>query len=151
MRVFRKKNKLDRKAVEIAKKIHHDPYRMDYEDNNKTIILATSKPKIYAEKILKHFDIIKYFDFVSGSTLDGSLSKKIDIIKYALSSNNITSLCDIVMIGDRKYDITAAKELGIDSIGVLYGYGDYEELTNAGATYIAKDITELSTILNIQL
>ena len=55
------------------------------------------------------------------------------------------------MIGDRKYDITAAKELGIDSIGVLYGYGDYEELTNAGATYIAKDITELSTILNIQL
>ena len=121
------------------------------KDNNKTVILATSKPKIYAEKILKHFDIIKYFDFVSGSTLDGSLSKKIDIIKYALSSNNITSLCDIVMIGDRKYDITAAKELGIDSIGVLYGYGDYEELTNAGATYIAKDITELSTILNIQL
>ena len=55
------------------------------------------------------------------------------------------------MIGDRKYDIVAAKELGIDSIGVLYGYGDYEELTNAEATYIAKDIMELSKLLNVPL
>ncbi|CDM67873.1 HAD family phosphatase [Clostridium bornimense] len=121
------------------------------KDNNKTVILATSKPTIYAEKILKYFNIYKYFDFVSGSTLDGNISKKIDIIKYALSSNNITSLSDTIMIGDRKYDIVAAKELGIDSIGVLYGYGDYEELTNAEATYIAKNIMELSKLLNVPL
>lgn len=113
----------------------------------KTLMLATSKPTVFAKQILDHFNLSSYFTFVAGSGLDGSFYTKADVIRHVLESNHLTDLSDIVMVGDRKHDIIGAKENGIDSIGVLYGYGNREELTKAGADYIVADIQELHRLL----
>ena len=113
------------------------------KESGKTVILATSKPEIFAIEILKYFGIDEYFDFVAGATLDKSRTKKGDVIAYALNSCNITDKSDCLMVGDREQDIKGAIANGIDSLGVLYGYGDFEELSNAGATYIAKTVDEI--------
>lgn len=107
------------------------------------VLLATSKPYKYAAEILKHFDLYKYFDFVGGATMDETRNKKADVINYVLNSCDIKCLSDVIMVGDREQDITGAKQNGIDSIGVLFGYGDYDELTTAGATYIAKSVDNI--------
>lgn len=118
------------------------------KDNNKKIIVATSKPTVFANQILDHFNLSKYFDFVSGSNLDGTRVKKDEVIKFVLEENNITDVSEVVMIGDREHDVIGAKKLGIESIGVLYGYGNYDELSNAGANYIVKDVNELMVLLS---
>lgn len=115
--------------------------------NGKTVILATSKPEIFARRILDYFKLSDYFSFIAGSGLDGSLHTKTDVINYILQSNKIADLSSVIMIGDRKHDIIGAKNAGIDSIGVLYGFGDYDELSEAGATHIVKDIAELRNLL----
>lgn len=103
----------------------------------KKLIIATSKPEEFTLTILKHFDLLQYFDFVAGATMDGSRSEKEEIIHYALEHCQIGNLDETVMVGDRKFDILGAKANGIDSIGVLFGYGSLEELEMAGVTYIA--------------
>ena len=113
------------------------------KEQGKKLIIATSKPEEYTIKILKYFELYKYFDFVAGATMDGSRGEKSEIITYALEISSIEDKSQTVMIGDRKYDILGAKENGLDSIGVLYGFGDYEELTNAGATYIAETVEDI--------
>lgn len=113
------------------------------KEQGKKLVIATSKPEEYTIKILKHFDLYKYFDFVAGATMDGSRGEKADIITYALESCNIEDKSQAVMVGDRKYDILGAKENGLDSIGVLFGFGEYEELTNAGATYIVESVEDI--------
>lgn len=115
--------------------------------NNKRILLATSKPTIFAEKILKHFEIDKYFEYIGGSNLDGSRSEKNEVINHVLEACKVSSMEDVIMIGDRKYDVIGAKKIGVDSIGVLYGYGDLEELQEVNPTYIIKNIEELKNIL----
>ncbi|WFE85273.1 HAD family hydrolase [Parabacteroides chongii] len=119
----------------------------DAQKNGRTVILATSKPEIFAKRILDHFGLSNYFSFVAGSGLDGSLHTKTDVINYILQSNNITDLSSVVMIGDRKHDIIGAKNTGIDSIGVLYGFGDYKELLETGADHIVEDIPALRKLL----
>lgn len=111
--------------------------------SGKKIILATSKPEVFSTEILKHFDLYKYFDFVSGATLDGTRSKKADIIAYAISEMGITEKEKCLMVGDRAQDINGAIANGIDSLGVLFGYGDREELESAGATYIAESVKDI--------
>ena len=115
--------------------------------NNKRILLATSKPTIFAEKILKHFEIDKYFEYIGGSNLDGSRSEKNEVINHVLEACKVSSMEDVIMIGDRKYDVIGAKKIGVDSIGVLDGYGDLEELQEVNPTYIIKNIEELKNIL----
>ena len=105
--------------------------------SERSLVVATSKPEVFALEILRHFDLYRYFDFVAGATLNDVRNQKAYIIKYALETLNITEKKSAIMIGDRKHDIIGAKETGLDSIGVLYGYGTYDELKNAGATYIA--------------
>lgn len=114
---------------------------------DKKLIIATSKPELFTVKILKHFSMTGYFDFVSGATMDSSRSKKEDIIAHALKACNITDCSKTVMVGDREHDIAGAKKNGIDSIGVLFGYGSYSELKNAGATYIAKNTEDICRII----
>lgn len=109
----------------------------------KKIILATSKPEVFAKRILEHFELEPYFDCVAGATLDGTISEKADVIAYALKSSNITDKSRTVMIGDRKHDIIGARANGLDSIGVLYGYGSLEELQMAGATYTVAEPAEI--------
>lgn len=115
--------------------------------SGKKIVLATSKPEEFAIRILKHFELFDYFDFVGGAYMDGIRNKKGEVIQYALESAGITDLSTTVMIGDREHDIIGAKENGLDSIGVLFGYGSREELTEAGATYIAETVGDILKFL----
>ena len=119
----------------------------DLKSRNKTLILATSKPEEFAIEILRHFDLYKYFDFVAGATMDSSRVKKADVILYALQSYEVSDLSSAIMIGDREHDILGAKQVGLDSIGVLYGYGDYEELKSAGVTYIVENTEDILKII----
>ena len=112
-----------------------------------TLCVATSKPRVFAERILDHFGIAPYFSFVGGTGLDGSLPTKADVIAHVLAGSNITDRGTALMIGDRKYDILGAKTVGIDSAGVLYGYGDRAELEAAGADYILPAIPDLEELL----
>ncbi len=115
--------------------------------SGKTVALATSKPEVFAKEILGYFGIEGYFDFIGGATLDGTRSKKGDVVNYVLSSLSLTDKKTAVMVGDREQDINGAKQNGIDSIGVLFGYGSVDELTSAGATYIAKTVEDIITIV----
>ncbi len=114
------------------------------KERNKKIMLATSKPEVFAKKILEHFDLLQYFDFVGGSELNGNRTEKSEVIQYVLKEGKVTDLAKAVMIGDRKYDISGAKEVGIDSIGVLNGYGDQEELIAAGADAIVASVCDIA-------
>jgi phosphoglycolate phosphatase len=117
------------------------------KNDNKTIILATSKPEVYAKQILEYFKIDKYFTVVAGSDFEETRVKKGDVIKYALESAKISDLSKVIMVGDREHDIIGAKENNIKSIGVTYGYGDVIELTQARADYIANSTNQLLNII----
>lgn len=117
------------------------------KNSGKRLILATSKPQEFTNRIMNHFDLTKYFEFIAGSNMDGTRSKKAEVIAFALNSCDVTDMANAVMVGDRKHDIIGAKAVGIDSIGVEYGYGDYDELSSAGATYIVKTIEKLEELL----
>lgn len=107
-------------------------------DDGKIIVLATSKPEKFALRILEHFDLRKYFSVVAGASMDSSRSKKGDVIAYALSMCENIDKNTAVMVGDREHDIIGAKENSLKSIGVLYGYGDENELKTAGADHIVS-------------
>jgi len=109
------------------------------------LLIATSKPEVFAVKILEHFDIARYFDAIGGSTLDGSRVNKDDVVAYVLQKAKVSGRG--IMVGDREFDVFGGKALGLKTAGVLYGYGDLEELTKAGADFIAKDVAELTEIL----
>lgn len=109
----------------------------------KILVLATSKPEEFAVRILEHFDLKKYFDYIAGATMDGSRGEKADVIAYALQIAGVADVSEAIMVGDRKYDILGAKEHGLDSIGVLFGFGDRDELNDAGATYIAETVEDI--------
>ena len=117
------------------------------KSSGKSIILATSKPEEFAIRILEYFKIDNYFDFVAGATMDGVRNKKADVINYAEEQIGVTDLSKVVMIGDRKYDILGAAQAGIDSIGVLYGYGDYQELKDSNATYIVENVEDILPLI----
>ncbi|MEY8347174.1 HAD family hydrolase [Bacillus cereus] len=115
----------------------------ELKDEKKRLFVATSKPTIFAKQVLEHFNLIHFFEEIVGSNLDGTRIKKDEIIEYILHTNPELQREEVVMIGDRKHDMIGAKCNGIDSIGVLYGYGSEEELKEAGATHIVKHVEEL--------
>ena len=112
------------------------------------ILLASSKPELYARKILEHFQLLPFFDFVAAATMDDTRSKKTDVVRYALESCGI-SPDRAVMIGDRHHDIEGAKDNTLESIGVLWGYGSREELSAAGATRLAESVPQLASLLGL--
>ncbi|WP_028856263.1 HAD family hydrolase [Psychrilyobacter atlanticus] len=111
------------------------------------IAVATSKPTVFANTVLKHFGMMEYFDLVVGSNLDGTLGNKAEIINCVIENLKIKNLKETIMIGDRKYDVIGAEKNNIDSIGVLYGYGSLEELEAASPTYIVDSISQLYKLL----
>jgi phosphoglycolate phosphatase len=110
------------------------------------IFVATSKPKVYADEIFKHFKKTSYFEFIYGSELSGVNSKKGDLIRFAMTERDLRAE-ETVMIGDRKHDIIGAKDNGIPGIGVTWGYGSIQELQEAGARHIVKSWAELESLL----
>lgn len=113
----------------------------------KQLFLCTSKPQPFAVQILKELGLETYFTFVGGATFDGLRQEKADVVRYVLQKNAIFDRKEVVMVGDRKYDVEGAKRNGIDSVGVLYGFGDREELERAGADAIAETVADLEKIL----
>ncbi len=111
-----------------------------------TISLATAKYDLYAEQILDHFGLLGCFSFISGSTKEGNRIEKDEIIAYALEKTGAPAQTS-VMVGDRAGDIIGARANRVTSIGVLYGYGDMEELRRAGADYITESVAALTELL----
>ena len=116
------------------------------KDQGKELIVATSKPTIYATQILEYFDLARYFFFIAGSNLDGSMTKKGEVIKFALSQCKITDKDKVLMVGDREHDIIGAKENKIDVMGVLYGFGNREEFERNKADYVVETVEQLRNI-----
>lgn len=113
----------------------------------KKLVLATSKPTDFAQRILDHFNLDQYFSFTGGSNLNGSRTRKSEVIAYALQESHAGNQANAVMIGDRKFDLIGAREIGIDSIGVLYGYGSRDELESENPTCLANSVDNLKKIL----
>lgn len=107
----------------------------------KKMYVATTKAEPMAKVVVEHFGLAEFFEEVAASNADRKT--KIDVLKYVTEECGIEDLSKAVMIGDRHYDITGARHFGLDSIGVLYGYGDRKELEEAGATYIAETAPEI--------
>lgn len=118
------------------------------KEQGKTLIVATSKPEPFAKKIIEHFSLAKYFDMVAGSNMDNTRCKKAQVIEYAIHTLGIKDREQAVMVGDREHDIIGAKQTGIKSIGVLYGYASVGELEKAGADFIARIPQEIIDIIN---
>lgn len=110
----------------------------------KKVILATSKPTVFAVQILERFHLKQYFDFVSGAGMDELKNEKPEVIDYAIKQYDI-DISEGVMVGDRFYDIQGAASFGMDSIGVLYGFGEEEEFK--GAIAVVKNVKELESLL----
>lgn len=117
------------------------------KDKGYTLIIATSKPELFAIEILKHFRIDNYFSFVAGASMDGKISKKEDVIKYALNHLNINDSTEVIMVGDRMHDVIGARKNNIDCIGVLYGYGSEQEFVNCNCKYIVSNQLDILEIL----
>ncbi|HEM6017246.1 TPA: HAD family hydrolase [Streptococcus suis] len=112
----------------------------------KTLVIATSKPEIFAKQILEHFGIAHYFDVIAGASLDSSRISKADVIGYAI--NQLEAFPKhAVMIGDREHDIEGARRHQLPAIGVLYGYGNKQEFEKAGATMIVETVQDLKKVL----
>ena len=122
----------------------------DLKKKERVVAIASSKPTVFVEDILNHFEIREFFDVVVGSELDGTRDKKIDVLNETLSQmfgGNEPEYDEVVMVGDRKYDVEAASELGVHNIAVAYGYGSREELEEAGADKIVNTVAGLRTTL----
>ena len=102
------------------------------------LFVATSKPGLYAERIIDHFGLRRYFECVFGPELDGTRSDKTELLDYALKAT-LVDRSQSVMIGDRSHDIIGARNNGMTAIGVLYGYGSKEELMEAGALHLCAE------------
>ncbi|RYL88859.1 HAD family hydrolase [Sporolactobacillus sp. THM7-4] len=119
----------------------------DLKKADRRLIVATSKPTVYSEQIVKHFDLDRYFDEVVGSNLDGTRTAKTEIIQYILDQFSDRNRSEFVMIGDRKHDLIGANNTGIDSIAVTYGFGSEEELSGEDPTHLAHSVVDLHKII----
>ncbi|MBQ9808400.1 MAG: HAD-IA family hydrolase [Ruminococcus sp.] len=111
------------------------------------LMVATSKVDEYAERILDRFGIADYFEFIGGARIDGSRNEKWEVIEHVLSSMSITDRASVLMIGDRKNDVAGAHKTGLKCMGILWGYGQEEELRTAGADFIVHTPQEAADVL----
>lgn len=113
----------------------------------KTVALATSKPTVFADKILKHFNLFDFFDLTVGSNLDGTLTDKAEVVRVVLEGLGVTDKATAVMVGDRSHDIVGGAKNGLKTVGVTFGYGSKTELSDAKATKIVNSVAELEELL----
>ena len=116
-------------------------------DTGRTVMLATSKPTVFANMILEKFGIARYFDVVCGSELSDKSENKSRIMEKAIRQAGAEDRSSVLMIGDRKFDVIGSRDNGVDCVGVLFGYGSEEELREAGATYIASSVDGIKEII----
>lgn len=113
----------------------------------KMLVVATSKPEPFAKRIIEHFGLAPYFNYVAGMELDGGRGTKAEVIDYAIKECGIKDKTKVLMVGDREHDVIGAKKAGIDCLGILYGFGTREELEKAGATYIEENPEDILKFL----
>ena len=113
------------------------------KEKGKKIAIASSKPKQFVDEISQHLGIFDYYDYVSAESFDKTHSSKEELINTVLEHFNNPKKEECLMIGDRFYDIDGAKATGLDSAGALYGLGEEKELTDAGATYLLYNTTDI--------
>ena len=116
----------------------------------KILAVASSKPTIYVRRILEKFELAPYFDVIEGSNLDGTRVDKKEVIAEVLSQLDNPSADDLLMIGDRKFDVIGARETGFGCVGVRFGFAAPDELEQSGAVCIADTVRDLHRyLLNI--
>lgn len=114
------------------------------------LVVASSKPEVYVREIMAHFNLEQYFTHIVGGDLEGKREAKEEVIKEALRRLGIETpeeKKEIIMIGDRHFDINGAKFFGLDSLGVTYGFAPENELSEYGADYIADTMDEIKEIV----
>lgn len=115
------------------------------KDRGYRLFVATSKPENLSVEILEHFALDSYFECICGATSDASRSSKADVIAYLLAQ--VTDTGHPVMVGDTCYDVLGAKAHGISTVGVAWGYGEVQDMVDAGAVAIASDPAHLLALL----
>ncbi len=125
-------------AVEILKEL---------KQAGKITSLATSKPLVFAEKIVERYGLSEYLDYVVGADLKGGINYKDEVINEVLRQTKTKDLSKVVIVGDRMHDILGAKKCGIASIGVKCGYAERNELEDAGADFIFQNLHEVKEFL----
>ncbi|MEY8220483.1 HAD family hydrolase [Enterocloster aldenensis] len=117
----------------------------------RVLLVATSKPEEFARKILEHFGMAGYFDFIGGADMDETRVRKADVIRYVLEQYGLDTsretLARCVMVGDREHDVLGARECGMDCVGVLYGYGDRQEMDGCRPAWTADTVDDLKDLL----
>lgn len=112
-----------------------------------TLAVATSKPEMFARAILEKFGFSEYFSLIVGADPEETRLEKSEIISFVLHELQPDNLADVIMVGDRKYDVIGAKKAGLACIGLDSGFSDPGELENAGAAAVVHNYRELSAIL----
>jgi phosphoglycolate phosphatase len=129
----------------------NEPYEGIHEvlaglrDSGRQLFVATSKPGVYARRIIDHFDMGRYFDAVFGSELDGTRTDKAELLRYACEQSSTAD--GATMVGDRRHDVIGARANRMKVVGVAYGYGSVDELQQAGADIIVHSLQELPGVL----
>lgn len=113
--------------------------------SERPLYVATSKPHIYANRIIRHFKLDTYFTRIFGSELDGTRSNKGELLRFALTETGLAG--QAIMVGDRMHDVLGAKANQMVSIGVTYGYGSQQELDSAGADFVVDSPKSLLSAL----
>jgi phosphoglycolate phosphatase len=108
-------------------------------------LVATSKPRVFAERILEHFELSHYFEKIYGSELDGTRTNKAHLISFILSSSSLNP-AHTTMVGDRLHDAMGAIANGVKPVGVLWGYGGREELLGAGVVKLLEAPRDLGSL-----
>lgn len=141
------RDKMHREGIQLYEAYLGIPELLqELKQAGKRLAVVTSKIDHIAKEALTKTDIIHYFEFISAQQADVVVMKQ-EILATALNELNVEDKSSVVMIGDRRHDVEAAKVHGIASIGVLWGYGSRQELEHEGATHIATNTNELRDIL----
>lgn len=119
----------------------------DLQREGYQLLVATSKPELYARRIFDDMGLTAYFDVIAGSDMAETRAEKAQVVAYALRQAGLTDRAQALMIGDRKFDVEGAAKEGLPCAGVLFGYGDRPELEAAGARYIAETVDDLRKLL----
>jgi len=127
-------------VVAGLQRLHGDGHRM---------WVVTSKPRVYAERILAHFNLAHWFEGVYGSELSGANADKGDLIRHALAAERFGSPGPW-MVGDRIHDVEAARRNGLAAIAVLWGYGTESELRDARPDHVVASMQELCELVAAQ-
>lgn len=118
------------------------------KERGKRLAIASAKPLVFVKEVLRYFDIDKFFDVIQGSEINGTRTDKKELIEYTLNVLDSSDRQSTVMVGDRFYDAEGAAKAGVSFVGVLYGFGSYDEFKDYPCFALANTVHELIDILS---